>query len=95
MLHSSVRIREIPLNITPIIMPSFIGITTNMLVSFFQVHVNAEDLIPELPKPSTLRPFPTSQSMCYTGHETMIRSISVDTTGQWLASGMIVGHRAP
>jgi len=57
-----------------------------------KVHVNAEDLIPELPKPSTLRPFPTSQAMCYSGHETMIRSISVDTTGQWLASGSDDGH---
>uniref|UniRef100_H2Z1B3 Ribosome biogenesis protein BOP1 homolog n=1 Tax=Ciona savignyi TaxID=51511 RepID=H2Z1B3_CIOSA len=50
-------------------------------------NVNPDDLIPELPKPRDLRPFPTVQALCYRGHQAMVRTISVDATGQWLASG--------
>ncbi|XP_078485774.1 ribosome biogenesis protein bop1-A-like [Ciona intestinalis] len=50
-------------------------------------NVNPDDLIPDLPKPRDLRPFPTVQALCYRGHQAMVRTISVDTTGQWLASG--------
>lgn len=52
-----------------------------------RVNVNPEDLIPKLPKPSELQPFPTVQSMCYKGHEGMVRTISVHESGQWIASG--------
>ncbi|CAN9503557.1 unnamed protein product [Ophioblennius macclurei] len=52
-----------------------------------RVNVNPEDLIPKLPKPRDLQPFPTTQSLVYRGHTSLIRSISVSPTGQWLASG--------
>ncbi|KAF7645030.1 hypothetical protein LDENG_00211500 [Lucifuga dentata] len=52
-----------------------------------RVHVNPEDLIPKLPKPKDLQPFPTTQSLVYRGHGGLIRSISVSPSGQWLASG--------
>uniref|UniRef100_A0A672I872 Ribosome biogenesis protein BOP1 n=1 Tax=Salarias fasciatus TaxID=181472 RepID=A0A672I872_SALFA len=52
-----------------------------------RVNVNPEDLIPKLPKPRDLQPFPTTQSLVYRGHSGLIRSISVSPTGQWLASG--------
>ncbi|XP_076812199.1 ribosome biogenesis protein bop1-A-like [Clavelina lepadiformis] len=52
-----------------------------------KVNIDPEDLIPKLPKPSDLRPFPTFQAICYRGHQAIVRSISVDHTGQWLASG--------
>ncbi|XP_039272736.1 ribosome biogenesis protein bop1-like [Styela clava] len=52
-----------------------------------RVNVDPEDLIPKLPKPSDLQPFPTVQALCYRGHENIIRSISVHQSGQWIASG--------
>lgn len=52
-----------------------------------RVNVNPEDLIPKLPKPRDLQPFPTTQSLVYRGHTGLVRSISVSPSGQWLASG--------
>ncbi|XP_074542646.1 ribosome biogenesis protein bop1 [Halichoeres trimaculatus] len=52
-----------------------------------RVNVNPEDLIPKLPKPRDLQPFPTTQSLVYRGHSGLVRSISVSPSGQWLASG--------
>ncbi|XP_030597794.1 ribosome biogenesis protein bop1 [Archocentrus centrarchus] len=52
-----------------------------------RVNVDPEDLIPKLPKPKDLQPFPTTQSLVYRGHSGLVRSISVSTSGQWLASG--------
>lgn len=52
-----------------------------------RMNVNPEDLIPKLPKPQELRPFPTVQAMLFKGHTSLVRSISVDPTGQWLVSG--------
>ncbi|KAM4540128.1 ribosome biogenesis protein bop1 [Odontesthes bonariensis] len=52
-----------------------------------RVNVNPEDLIPKLPKPKDLQPFPTTQSLVYQGHSGIVRSISVSPSGQWFASG--------
>ncbi|XP_030644930.1 ribosome biogenesis protein bop1 [Chanos chanos] len=52
-----------------------------------RVNVNPEDLIPKLPKPKDLQPFPTTQSLVYLGHTSLVRCISVSPTGQWLVSG--------
>lgn len=52
-----------------------------------RVNVNPEDLIPKLPKPRDLQPFPTTQSLVYRGHTSLVRSISVSPSGQWLVSG--------
>ncbi|XP_038133061.1 ribosome biogenesis protein bop1 [Cyprinodon tularosa] len=52
-----------------------------------RVNVNPEDLIPKLPKPKDLQPFPTTQSLVYRGHSSLVRSISVSPSGQWLVSG--------
>ncbi|CAG11653.1 unnamed protein product, partial [Tetraodon nigroviridis] len=52
-----------------------------------RVNVDPEDLIPKLPKPKDLQPFPTTQSLVYRGHGGLVRSISVSPSGQWLASG--------
>jgi len=52
-----------------------------------RVKINPADLLPKLPNPSDLRPFPTFQAMKFEGHEGMIRTISIDPTGNWLASG--------
>ncbi|XP_072531109.1 ribosome biogenesis protein bop1 [Salminus brasiliensis] len=52
-----------------------------------RVNVNPEDLIPKLPKPKDLQPFPTTQSLVYRGHTSLVRCLSVAPTGQWLVSG--------
>ncbi|XP_077362292.1 ribosome biogenesis protein bop1 [Festucalex cinctus] len=52
-----------------------------------RVNVDPDDLIPKLPKPKDLQPFPTTQSLVYRGHSGLVRSISISPSGQWLASG--------
>jgi len=52
-----------------------------------RLQVNPEDLIPKLPRPRDLQPYPTTQHLIYNGHEDVVTCISVDPTGQWLASG--------
>ncbi|XP_069478001.1 ribosome biogenesis protein BOP1 [Ambystoma mexicanum] len=52
-----------------------------------RVNVDPEDLIPKLPKPRDLQPFPTTQALVYRGHTNLVRCISVSPTGQWLVSG--------
>lgn len=52
-----------------------------------RMNINPEDLIPKLPKPKDLQPFPTQLAIIYKGHTDIIRCISVDPTGQWLVSG--------
>ncbi|GCB82215.1 hypothetical protein scyTo_0021558, partial [Scyliorhinus torazame] len=52
-----------------------------------RVNVDPEDLIPNLPKPKDLQPFPTTQALVYKGHTNLVRCISVSPSGQWLASG--------
>ncbi|XP_070604567.1 ribosome biogenesis protein BOP1 [Erythrolamprus reginae] len=52
-----------------------------------RVSVDPEDLIPKLPRPQDLKPFPTAQALVYRGHTSLVRCISLSPTGQWLASG--------
>lgn len=53
-----------------------------------KVHIDdPTKLIPELPQPSDLKPFPTAVSIEYKFHTTCVRSISVSPCGQYLASG--------
>ncbi|OWF53508.1 Ribosome biogenesis protein bop1 [Mizuhopecten yessoensis] len=52
-----------------------------------KMNINPEDLIPKLPKPKDLQPFPTTQAVVYKGHTDIVRCIAVDPSGQWLASG--------
>ncbi|XP_062426721.1 ribosome biogenesis protein BOP1 isoform X2 [Rhea pennata] len=52
-----------------------------------RVNVDPEDLIPKLPKPRDLQPFPTTQALVYRGHTSLVRCLSVSPSGQWLVSG--------
>ncbi|NXW39110.1 BOP1 protein, partial [Phaetusa simplex] len=54
---------------------------------FSQVNVDPEDLIPKLPKPRDLQPFPTTQALVYRGHTSLVRCLSISPSGQWLVSG--------
>lgn len=59
-------------------------------VSFLlQVKVDPEDLIPKLPKPRDLQPFPSREAVVYEGHAALVRCLSVEPLGQWLASGWL------
>ncbi|KRY82360.1 Ribosome biogenesis protein bop1-B [Trichinella pseudospiralis] len=52
-----------------------------------RLNVNPNDLLPQLPKPSDLRPFPTQLSIVYTGHQGPVRAVDVEAGGRYLASG--------
>ena len=52
-----------------------------------KLDIDPESLIPKLPSPRELKPFPTKLSIIYKGHKGRVRSICVDPSGQWLASG--------
>lgn len=49
--------------------------------------IEPEDLVPKLPSPRDLQPFPTTMSMVYEGHTDMVRCITVDPKGQFMISG--------
>lgn len=52
---------------------------------------NPEDLVPKLPSPKDLQPFPTTLAHRFLGHTGAVRSVSPDGTGQWLATGSADG----
>lgn len=49
--------------------------------------IEPEALVPQLPSPKDLQPFPTTMSMVFEGHTDMIRSITTEPKGQFIASG--------
>lgn len=53
-----------------------------------KIEMNPEDLLPVLPDPRDLKPFPTTKSIDFVGHadKSVVKSISIDPTGQWLLS---------
>lgn len=56
--------------------------------------LNVDDpksLVPKLPKPKDLQPFPTLLSLRFLGHRGPVRSLCTDPTGQWLLSGSADG----
>ncbi|XP_053672587.1 ribosome biogenesis protein BOP1 homolog isoform X2 [Anopheles nili] len=52
-----------------------------------RIAVGPEYLIPKLPSPRDLQPFPTLQNLIYTGHTDMIRCMSVEPKGEYLVTG--------
>lgn len=52
-----------------------------------KVHMNPDDLLPDLPPPSSLKPFPSFANIYYRGHESRIRAMKVNATGTHLISG--------
>ncbi|KAB0792168.1 hypothetical protein PPYR_14127 [Photinus pyralis] len=49
--------------------------------------IGPEALVPKLPSPKNLQPFPTYLAITYEGHTDMVRTIDTDKTGQYLVSG--------
>lgn len=52
-----------------------------------KLNVDPESLIPKLPSPKDLRPFPVRVSITYEGHQGRIRTLDIDPSGNWLATG--------
>ncbi|CAG9460136.1 unnamed protein product [Pedinophyceae sp. YPF-701] len=49
--------------------------------------VDPESLLPKLPKPRDLEPYPKHLCIRYEGHEGPVRALQCDASGQWLATG--------
>lgn len=45
------------------------------------------ELVPALPSPRALQPFPTVQALCLRGHAGMVRGADFDPAGQYVVSG--------
>ncbi|CCE87243.1 Piso0_005786 [Millerozyma farinosa CBS 7064] len=52
-----------------------------------KLNIDPDSLIPDLPSPKDLRPFPIRCSTIYEGHKGRIRTLSVSPNGLWLATG--------
>jgi ribosome biogenesis protein ERB1 len=52
-----------------------------------KLNIDPESLVPELPKPRDLRPFPNTLALVFKGHSGRIRSLTMDPYGQYMASG--------
>ncbi|KAI5302168.1 Ribosome biogenesis protein erb1, partial [Ascosphaera pollenicola] len=52
-----------------------------------KLNIDPESLLPKLPSPEELRPFPTTCATLFRGHTGRVRSLAIDPSGIWLASG--------
>ncbi|CAM9670908.1 unnamed protein product, partial [Chrysoparadoxa australica] len=52
-----------------------------------RLNIDPESLVPELPKPRDLKPFPHELCLEYRGHKAKVRCVSCSADGQWLATG--------
>ncbi|KAF8420855.1 NUC169 domain-containing protein [Tirmania nivea] len=52
-----------------------------------KLNIDPNSLLPKLPSPRDLRPFPTTCATVYKGHKGRVRTLGVDPSGQWLATG--------
>ncbi|KAF0701117.1 Aste57867_8414 [Aphanomyces stellatus] len=52
-----------------------------------RLNIDPESLVPQLPKPRDLRPFPNTLALLFNGHKGRVRSLSMDPLGQFMASG--------
>ncbi|KAI5290312.1 Ribosome biogenesis protein erb1 [Ascosphaera aggregata] len=52
-----------------------------------KLNIDPESLLPKLPSPEELKPFPTTCATLFRGHKGRVRSLAIDPSGVWLASG--------
>lgn len=52
-----------------------------------KLNIDPESLLPKLPSPEELKPFPTACATVFRGHKGRVRSVNVDPSGIWLATG--------
>lgn len=51
-----------------------------------KLNIDPESLLPKLPDPAELKPFPTTCATVCRGHEGRVRSLAIDPTGRFVAS---------
>ncbi|KAL5725176.1 Ribosome biogenesis protein 1 [Ranunculus cassubicifolius] len=56
-----------------------------------KILVDPDSLLPKLPSRKDLKPYPSICYLEYKGHKGSVLSISIEVSGQWLASGSIDG----
>lgn len=56
-------------------------------VSKARLNINPKDMLPPLPSPKELKPYPNARCLRYLGHEDKVVSVAVDASGKWLLSG--------
>ena len=52
-----------------------------------KLNIDPESLLPKLPSPDELRPFPSTCTTTFSGHKGRVRSVSISPNGQYLATG--------
>lgn len=52
-----------------------------------KLNIDPESLLPKLPSPEELKPFPTACATVFRGHTGRVRTLAVDPFGLWLATG--------
>eukprot|EP00904_Undaria_pinnatifida_P011154 jgi/Undpi1/7169/HiC_scaffold_22.g09643.m1 len=52
-----------------------------------RLNIDPESLVPRLPRPRELKPFPNALCIEYNGHKARVRCIACSGDGQWLATG--------
>ena len=51
-----------------------------------RLNIDPESLVPRLPRPRELRPFPRALAQRFSGHAAPVRGLALSPDGQWLAS---------
>jgi ribosome biogenesis protein ERB1 len=54
--------------------------------------MNPEELIPKIPEPSQLRPFPTALNIIYHGHGASVDALDVSPSGKYFITGDADGY---
>lgn len=52
-----------------------------------RLNIDPESLVPRLPRPRELKPFPNALGVEYVGHASRVQCLACSGDGQWLASG--------
>ncbi|ODM21733.1 Ribosome biogenesis protein erb1 [Aspergillus cristatus] len=52
-----------------------------------KLNIDPESLLPKLPSPEELKPFPTACATIFRGHKGRVRTLAIDPSGLWLATG--------
>jgi ribosome biogenesis protein ERB1 len=69
-----------------------VDLITSARVIHQKTDIKEEDILPKLPKPEELKPFPSRENYSFKGHDASIKCLCIDDTGNYLISGDIGGN---